>query len=118
LSFGDVALSDLLLAVQSALELREEDPAVDEVVSPVTVTISQQMDKIRDRLHTGSRVRFREFLAAANSRMEVIVTFMAILELIKQTLIDVEQDTPFGDILIVAKPVDLAAAAARSEIDE
>ncbi len=100
LSLGDVTLDDLLLAVREALSIRPKNPHVDEVVSPVTVTIVQQIDLIKRNLLRGQTVYFRRLLHTASSRLEVIITFMAILELIKQKLVDVRQEHEFGDIAV------------------
>ena len=49
------------------------------------------------------RFSFRALLDSQSSKMEVIVTFLAILELIKTSKIRVEQDKIFDDIQIYAK---------------
>lgn len=100
LSFGEVTLDDLVAAVRQALAIRPEDPAVGAVVSPMTVTIGQQMTLIRNELTRHRQISFRRLLRQATSRLEIIVTFLAVLELIKQYTIEVRQETPFGDIII------------------
>jgi segregation and condensation protein A len=100
LSFGEVTLDDLITAVRQALAVRPQDPAVGEVVSPITVSISQQMTLIRNELTRHKKINFRRLLHQATSRMEIIVTFLALLELIKQYTIEVRQENPFGDIII------------------
>jgi segregation and condensation protein A len=101
LSFGEVTLDDLTAAVRQALAVRPPDPAVGEVVAPMTVTIGEQMSLIRDELTRRREINFRGLLRRAASRVEVIVTFLAVLELIKQYVIDVRQDSLFGDIFIM-----------------
>ena len=103
LSPGEVTLDDLVAAVRQALAVRPPEPVVDEVVSPVTVTIGQQMALIRDALTRQRQISFHRLLRQAASRVEIIVTFLAVLELIKQYVVDVRQDTLFGEIVIFAK---------------
>jgi segregation and condensation protein A len=103
LSLDDVSLDDLIVAVQQALAIRPADAPVDEVISPVTVTIGQQMALIQDELAAQREVSFHHLLRQASSRLEVIVTLLAVLELIKQYAIDVRQEVPFGDIVIFSK---------------
>jgi segregation and condensation protein A len=100
LSLGEVTLDDLVAAVRQVLAVRPADPAVDEVVSPVTVTISEQMALIRDELTRHRQISFQRLLRQVTTRVEVIVTFLAVLELIKQYVIEVRQDTLFGEIVI------------------
>ncbi len=103
LSLGEVTLGDLLAAAHEALAVRPPDPDVGEIVSPMTVTIGQQMTLIRDELTRHGQLSFRRLLRRAASRMEIIVTFLAVLELVKQFAIEVQQETLFGDI-VVSKP--------------
>ncbi len=100
LSLGEVTLGDLLAAAHEALAVRPPDPDVSEIVSPMAVTIGQQMTLIRDELTRHRQITFRRLLRRAASRMEIIVTFLAILELVKQYAIEVRQETLFGDIVL------------------
>jgi segregation and condensation protein A len=100
---GDVTLDDLLYAVRDALALQPPAPSVDHAVSPVTITIADQMSLIERRTVAGHRVSFRHLLARATSRIEVIVTLLALLELVKQLRVTMQQDHRFGDILITSR---------------
>lgn len=96
---GAVSLDDLLRLVQQALDAVPASPA-DEVVAPVTITIDEQIARIERRLILRRRVAFREILTAARTRMEIIVTLMAVLELIKRDCVRVRQENLFGAIVI------------------
>jgi segregation and condensation protein A len=97
---GEVSLADLLQAARNALAIRPPDPAVDEVISPQFVTIGQQMAHIRQELSANRSLSFQRLLAGNRNRIEVIVTLLAVLELIKRQVIQVEQSHLFGDIII------------------
>ncbi len=100
---NDVTLADLLVAVQEALTrlAGDDQPLPDTVVmTPHPVTIHDKIALIRRHLQRG-HTRFRDLLRKASSRVEVIVTFMAVLELLKRKSVRVEQGELFGDILIV-----------------
>ncbi|MEW5959800.1 MAG: segregation/condensation protein A, partial [Chloroflexota bacterium] len=81
---GEVTLADLLQAARQVLSVKPPDPAVDEVVSRVVVTIGQQMAHIRQALTRQARISFMELLSQQKSRIEIIVTLLAVLELIKR----------------------------------
>lgn len=110
LDLGNVTLNDLLSAVQEALDVVPAPP-VGEVVTPVTVTIDQQITRIEEQLGQRHQVHFREFLSEATTRVEVIVTLLAVLELIKQKRARVHQDELFGEILIEEEQVNAVDAA-------
>jgi segregation and condensation protein A len=99
LDLGDVMLDDLLDAVQEALDSMPV-PLVGEVVTPVKVTVTDQIARIEGHLIRRSQVRFREVLSEAVTRVEVIVTLLALLELIKQDRVQVRQARLFGEIII------------------
>ena len=97
------SLVELLAAAQAALasaaaSLRPE--SLDGMVVPFTLTIHDQIGLIR-RVMAGSQgVSFQSLLLRAHYRMEIIVTLLAVFELIKRRQIEVTQDQPFGDIMI------------------
>ncbi|MCG3210295.1 MAG: Segregation and condensation protein A [Anaerolineae bacterium] len=100
---GEGDLLQLLEAARNALAIKPEDPDVDEVVSPVSVTIGQQMVNIWREVASGRRVSFNAMLRQSSNKIEVIVTLLAVLELIKRRVITVSQSNRFGDILIDRK---------------
>ena len=100
LDLTGVGLADLLAAVREALQIAPPPPSVDQVVSQRKVTVRGQMDLVRSRLRAQGRLLFQEMLARSADRVEIAVTFLAILELVKQFEITVHQQNLFGPILI------------------
>lgn len=97
---GSVTMDDLLQAAREAFAIKPPDPDVDEVVSREVVTIGQQMAHIRQEIVTKQRVSFQRLLTHSRNRVEIIVTLLAVLELIKRRVVRVEQLDLFGDIVI------------------
>jgi segregation and condensation protein A len=111
--FSGVALDDLLRLVRQALLVERPQATVGAVVHPYTLTIRDQIALIRHRLGQQPEVSFKRLLQRAGSRVEIIITFLAVLELLKRREVSVWQDEMFGDILIApsnepppAEPVD------------
>jgi segregation and condensation protein A len=100
---GEVTLEDLLAAVRDALAIRPPEPSVNGAVAPITISIADQMDLIERKTRQGQPVSFRRLLERATTRMEVIVTLLALLEMVKQLRVTMRQDSQFGDIQIVGK---------------
>lgn len=100
---GEVTLADLLDAVREALATRPPEPTVNSVVAPVVITIADQIELIERRTARGGTVSFRRLLGRATSRLEIIVTLLALLEMVKQFRVAIRQDRLFGDILIVGQ---------------
>lgn len=67
------------------------------------VSLSDKMALLEDYCLTHSQFSFRSLLEAQSSKMEIIVTFLAILELMKMGKIFITQDKTFDDIHIQSK---------------
>lgn len=65
-----------------------------------TVSIHEKIGHIRALIARVERVSFRKLIQSAESRTEIVVSFLALLELIKQRQVTVSQDGVFDDITI------------------
>ncbi|HID86035.1 MAG TPA: hypothetical protein EYP55_01490, partial [Anaerolineae bacterium] len=81
-------------------------PPVSEVVAPLVVSIADKMAEILGSISERGQVSFQRLLAVATSRLEIIVAFLALLELIKERKVVVHQERLFGEILVIAAPND------------
>lgn len=74
-------------------------PRVDlDHVAPLRISVRDAIDDLVADLPALGRVTFRRLTAALVDRLDVIVHFLAILELYKQGLVDLDQGERFGDI--------------------
>lgn len=94
-----VSGDDLANALMRALRIRPALPQGTLTV-PLSVSIDQEIRKIIDLTARQSTVRFTHLLNRAQTRVEILVTFLAILELIKRRQIRAKQDGLFGDIVL------------------
>lgn len=70
-------------------------------VAPVRMSVAEAVSELVDELPRVGRISFRRLTGGLVERLEVIVRFLALLELYKQGAVDLEQATTFGDIEIV-----------------
>lgn len=86
-----------ILKVLKELEeiIKEPEGTVREIVS-----LQERIATLQERIRGQAQSKLSELLAGAKDRTEVIVTFLALLELTKQRIIVVEQDELFADITI------------------
>ncbi|MDA3802777.1 MAG: segregation/condensation protein A [Patescibacteria group bacterium] len=89
----------LLEVLDSELEKRREVELSSETLEP-KVSIDEKIDSIRKLLGKKIKLSFSKFLNESKSKTEVIVGFLAVLELAKQKELYFEQDELFSDILI------------------
>jgi segregation and condensation protein A len=105
-----VTLDTLLSAVKKALAEKpaeSEDEEIEDVIHIEPVTVTEKMAEVKGKLAGGNKLRFKPLLDECRNRTEIVVLFLAILEMIKGGELWAEQDTPFGDIeLVEAEPAD------------
>jgi len=70
-------------------------------VTPLKVTVAEAVEEMIDELPRVGRITFRDLTSGLVDRIEVVVRFLAILELFKQGALEIEQAVSFGDINIV-----------------
>ena len=99
------------------LDAQPPTQPVDDVVAPLSVHIRDCIVLILDRVTRYPRARFSTLLRSARSRQEVIVTFLALLELIKQQRVRASQERPFGEIYLEARCPDPGVATDTAEPD-
>ncbi|HRH24584.1 MAG TPA: ScpA family protein [Candidatus Paceibacterota bacterium] len=96
----DLTLQGLEAALRSALaELEKEEQLPAVRVKPM-VTIEEMMDRLLERVQSAITMSFKDFSGDAKEKVEVIVSFLALLELVKQGAVDVAQHETFSDIRI------------------
>ena len=111
---GDVTLDELLAAVREVLAVKPPAPSVDDAVPPRIITIAHQISRIEQATSGGRTISFKQLLVESTSRLEVIVTLLALLELVKQLRVAMRQERRFGDIVIHAIPPQEAAEDAET----
>jgi segregation and condensation protein A len=98
--FREVSVFELLTALKRVLDRLPKD-VVHEVMLE-KITVREKMTLLLDQLRTQGKILFESLFAEVTTRMEVIVTFLAMLELVKVRAIRIFQEEATGPILIEA----------------
>jgi len=100
---SEVSLFDLINAVSSILKrFAQRDEARD--LFEDKWTVSEKIEHLMRVLRQRTKLHFFELFAETTSRSEVVVTFLALLELIRLKQLVVFQQRPFSEIEIAAAP--------------
>ncbi len=97
----DVSLEELLLSMAEVL--RRADMFESHQISRETLSTRERMSAVLEALKGGAFVPFAALFLAEEGRLGVVVTFMAILELIKESLVELVQNEAFGPIHVRAR---------------
>lgn len=115
---GEVTPEELLQALKRALETYPPVAAVDSVVAPVIVRIADSIRMISRLVQQYRRIRFSTLMRRARSRLEIIVAFLAMLEMTKQQRLRAVQEQPFGEIYLEECQPDPGADIPPTDLSE
>ena len=105
IGFEHVSLFDLVLALRQVLE-RLPTEALHEITLE-KISVREKMSRLLDDLQQRGKLIFQSLFEGIASRMEVIVTFLAMLELVRVRAIRIWQEEPNAPILIeLAAPLE------------
>jgi len=97
LMIGDIGIFDLINAFQRALKRLPAGEPSGEIREEV-FTVTDRINHLMRMVDRGISIRFDELFSAATSRSELVVTFLALLELIRMKQFRVRQEVQFGEI--------------------
>ena len=103
----EVELGELLLAMGEVL--RRADLFESHQVTREVLSTRERMSQVLERLKDGAFVPFVALFTLDEGRLGVVVTFMAILELVKESLVELVQNEPFSPIHVRARVRDTDA---------
>ncbi len=101
---SDVNLFDLLEAFKKILDTAPPEVAT---ITKETLTVKDKMSLIMEILEGQETIRFEDFFKDGITRSQLIVTFIAFLELIRLGLIRAYQEREFGNIWVIKQKADL-----------
>ncbi len=97
-----LGLDDLAAAARLILSKSDQRKSLGNVVTAPKVTIREKIQMIALSLRNRGRTTFQALLGHKRSRLDIVVTFLAMLELVKRRFIQANQERLFGDIDVEA----------------
>ena len=103
---GDLTLATLNRVFQDVI--RRQEDKIDPVRSKFgklekeEVTVEEKLETVTDYAREHKHFSFRILLGSQKSKMQTVVTFLAVLQLIKEGILIVQQEHAFDDIMITA----------------
>ena len=95
----NVGIFDLIRAFQGILKRFEDEEGLAEIADD-RFTVSDKIDYLMIHVKKGEKIKFNELFAEATTKGEVMVTFLALLELIRLNEFQVRQERILGEIEI------------------
>jgi segregation and condensation protein A len=99
LPLGEVGIFQLINALQTVIKRAEAREDLQQLFGE-HYTVSDKIESILRQMASGVTLKFSELFAQMASRVEIVVTFLALLELIRLKQVRATQASPFEDIEI------------------
>lgn len=96
---GEVGIFQLINAFQNVIKRLEAREDLQEIIGE-NYTVSDKIERILQTLAEGKAIKFSELFARMASRVEIVVTFLALLELIRLKQVRATQTNEFDEIEI------------------
>lgn len=110
----DVTLKEMLLAFHEVI--RRAEMFAHHHIQREPLSVRQRMSEVLTRLNQGGFQEFHRLFDPREGRMGVTVTFLAVLELLKESLIEIVQAEPFAPIHVRVATTAGPAAVASVEM--
>jgi segregation and condensation protein A len=92
---------ETLAQAASRLFAPRATPVVDvSFIAPIRVSVRETIDLLEEEIRTRKITSFRDLCNEVSHRIEVIVRFLALLELFRTESVDIEQSRPFDEIVV------------------
>lgn len=110
----ETTLFDLVRAFDEVLERERQQPVVEMMRSPITVAsrIGYLLELLRQR---SGPLPLRQVLREQRSTAALVATFLALLEMVRASVVELSQQQLFGEIIITME-MDIADAADRMRV--
>ena len=92
-----VGLFDLLKTFQQILARHKEEVLME--IEREEISMAEMLERLRNMVLSAGELNLRKFFARANSRRELVLAFLSVLELVRTTEISLIQQQTFGDII-------------------
>ena len=100
LDLSDISITDLLKAASEVYAKEVEKQALGTIITPPKITIREKIELISKKFGAVDHAHFTDLLGENPTRIEVVVTFLALLELVKRYRLSAKQENLFTTIEI------------------
>lgn len=100
IDLSELTVEDIFQAAFDAFANADDRQELGTVVAPPKITIREKISIIIRSLRQEKTISFRRLLGLKRSRLDIVVTFLALLELVKRHFVEAHQDELFGDITL------------------
>lgn len=105
----NIEVKDLLLALSKCIEKRSKITSPEKTIREMqrdVITIEDKTKEILDLLNKENKILFQDMFSDLTTKIEIITTFLALLELIRLKQVIIKQDNAYKDIIIELRNIE------------
>jgi segregation and condensation protein A len=102
ITLEELDIQNLFSAAKEVFELYEDEQSVGTVIKTTRVTIREKIQMISEMMVLEGTTSFQTLLGDHYTKLDIVITFLALLELVKQFRVQATQETLFSEIQIEA----------------
>ena len=95
---GKIKKTSISEAIRRVLMTLPKIESLPKVIVQKVISLEEMIGRLTTRVQNGIKMNFKDFAGSKEEKVNVIVGFLAMLELVKRGLIEVEQQNTFSDI--------------------
>ena len=99
-----ITTDQLRAAYMTAMTPRQSVHVDTDTIAPIRISVADAVAELVDELPRSGTVTFRHLTRSLSDRIEIVVWFLAVLELYKQGVVELDQLDSFGDIHVGWRP--------------
>ena len=99
-----ITTAQLRAAYMAAMTPRQSVHVDTDTIAPIRISVADAVAEMVDELPRSGTVTFRHLTRSLSDRIEIVVWFLAVLELYKQGVVELDQLDSFGDIHVGWRP--------------
>ncbi len=96
----DINIENLFNLIQGVIKKNEKEEELEEEIIETTVSLEEKITDLRNAILKRAKISFNETVKDSKNKIEVVVSFLAVLEMLKQKFVTVKQSEAFEDIVI------------------
>ncbi len=97
--FQDILLTDIAKCYYDFITRKNQVISLSHI-SPINITVEMQIEKMMSLLKKFKKASFRRLTAECENKIEIIVSFLALLELLRNGIVYVDQNETFGNLQV------------------
>lgn len=104
---SSMTLSNIFESMRAVLANLPKKELLPKAVVDKVISLEEMISNLTTRVTNGLKMSFREFTKDKEGRVNIIVSFLAMLELVKQGILGVVQERHFDDIVMETEHIGL-----------